>query len=344
MVRRVSNPPNPWERTQVEWLGEPPVATLEIYEEECRTALSGNDSPDLTMRWSVNPYRGCFHGCAYCYARRSHQYLGYGAGTDFERRIVVKTNIAARLRVELQKPGWRGDTIVFSGNTDCYQPVEAVYRLTRSCLEVCRDLDNPVSLITKGALIRRDLDLLAELAQRGRVRVFVSIAFDDDAMARRIEPFTSLPSQRFETLQLLSEAGVATGISLAPCIPGLNDGDIPRLLERAHRAGARQAFLSLVRLPGEVQPVFVQRLREAFPARAEKVLGALRELRGGNLGESRFGLRMHGEGPRWELIERMFTLHCRRLGLTRRATPEQLAPPSVERRRHGQALLFDPPA
>jgi DNA repair photolyase len=318
MSRPVSNPPNPWHSRHVEWLEEPPAARLEVFEEEAKTVLSSNDSPDVSFRWSVNPYRGCQHGCAYCYARASHQYLDLGAGTDFERKIVVKTNAPECLSLELARPSLRGETIVFSGNTDCYQPLEATYALTRRCLTVCRDRHNPVAVITKSALVRRDAALLAEIARRTHARVFVSIPFADADVARRIEPGASSPSRRFETLRILSEAGVPTGVSLAPLVPGLNESDVPEILERARAAGADVAFQTLVRLSAEVLPVFKQRIAEAFPERARKIASALREQRGGRWNDSRFGTRMHGEGPRWDAVRALFELHCRRLGFNAR--------------------------
>ena len=181
MPRPVSNPPNPWQSVHAEWLGEPPEAALEIYEEEARSIVAENESPDVGFRFSVNPYRGCFHACAYCYARPTHQYLGWGAGTDFDRKIVVKVNAPELLRRELTRKSWKGDTIVFSGVTDCYQPAEAVYGLTRRCLEVCREFRNPVGIVTKGALVRRDVDVLSALAREAEVVVYVSIPFADDA-------------------------------------------------------------------------------------------------------------------------------------------------------------------
>ncbi|MGH9367758.1 MAG: radical SAM protein [Thermoanaerobaculia bacterium] len=250
-----------------------------------------------------------------CYARPSHQYLGFGAGTDFERKIVVKVNAPELLRRELSRRSWQGETIVFSGNTDCYQPLEAVYGLTRRCLEVCEEFRNPVAVITKGALVRRDVELLARMAHKTPVSVGISIAFADDGVSRELEPGTSPPSQRFETLRILSEAGLQTAIAVAPVIPGLNDSDIAELLERARRAGARSAFITLLRLPAEVLPVFRERLEAAFPDRAPKIWSAVREVRGGKLNESAFGRRMHGEGPRWEAISSLFEAQCRRLGL-----------------------------
>ncbi len=314
MLKPISNPPNPWESTYVEYLGEPPEAKLEVFEEKPRTILAENESPDVGFRWSLNPYRGCFHACAYCYARTSHEYLGFGAGTDFDRKIVVKVNAPELLRREISRRSWKGETIIFSGNTDCYQPLEAVYELTRRCLEVCAEFRNPVAIITKGALVRRDADLLARMSREARVSVSLSIPFSDDAMSRAIEPNASLPSQRFETLRLLSAAGIRTGVGVAPVIPGLNDSQISAVLERARLAGATSAFMTLVRLAGQTLPVFRERLEQAFPRGASKVWSAIQQVRGGKLNESRFGHRMSGVGARWNAIHDLFDLECRRLG------------------------------
>ena len=343
MPRRVSNPPNPWVSVHAEWLGEPPAATLEVYEEEARTIIASNDSPDIGFEHSVNPYRGCFHACSYCYARPTHQYLGFGAGTDFERKIVVKTNAPERLRAELSRKSWKGDTLVFSGVTDCYQPLEAVYGITRRCLEVCREFRNPVGVVTKGALIRRDADVLAGLAREADATVYVSIPFADEATARAIEPNVASPAQRFETLAALSGAGIRTGVSLAPVIPGLNDSHMAEILARARQAGATGAFLTLLRLPAEVLPVFEERLKEAFPDRAARVWSAMRQVRGGRLYDSRWGARMEGSGPRWDAIESLFDVECRRLGLNADGEPKH-PKTSTFRRPSGspsQPTLFD---
>ena len=315
MIRRVSNPPNPWSSTEVEWLGEPPAVDLEIYEERAKRALAENDSPDVGFRWSLNPYRGCFSACAYCYARSSHQYLGFGAGTDFDTKIVVKTNIAEKLREEFLRPSWKGELIAISGNTDCYQPLEATYRLTRRCLEVCWEFRNPVALITKHMLIRRDVDVLAAMARETKVSAALSIPFADDPTGRAIEPGASLPSQRFETLRILADAGIDTAIAIAPVIPGLNDSHIAPLLERAKAAGAKSAFIILVRLSGQTLPVFEERLAQAFPDRARKIWNAIEEMRGGKRNETAWHDRMVGRGPRWKAIESLFDVECRRLGL-----------------------------
>jgi DNA repair photolyase len=246
MPRPVSNPPNPWDSLHAEWLGEPPAAELQVFEEEARSIIAENDSPDVGFRFSVNPYRGCFHACAYCYARPTHQYLGWGAGTDFDRKIVAKTNAPELLRRELARRSWRGDTLVFSGVTDCYQPLEAVYGLTRRCLETCLEFRNPVGVVTKGALVRRDADLLGALAREADATVYVSIPFADAETARAVEPNVAAPDQRLEAIAALSAAGVPTGVAVAPVIPGLTDSDIPRILARARAAGATKAFLTLL--------------------------------------------------------------------------------------------------
>ena len=315
MPRRVSNPPNPWITAHVEWLEEPPVAELEVYEEDAKSVLAENDSPDVGFRWSVNPYRGCQHACAYCYARPSHQYLGFGAGTDFDRRIVVKVNAPETLARELARRSWRRELIAFSGNTDCYQPLEASYGLTRRCLEVCLERRNPVHVITKGALIRRDVDVLAQLARRAEVGVSITIPFLDETVARKIEPGAPTPAKRFQTMRALADAGIRVGIGIAPLVPGLNESDVPGLLERAKASGASSAFLTLLRLPKEVLPVFRERVAETLPERAKHIESAILDVRGGRMNDPGFGTRMHGSGPRWDAVERLFEIHCRRNGL-----------------------------
>ncbi len=321
-MRPISNPPNPWLSTHVEYLDEPPTSELRVYEELARSALSENDSPDVGFRWSVNPYRGCQHACAYCYARPSHQYLGFGAGTDFESRIVVKTNVHERLALELARPAWKRELVAFSGNTDCYQPLEASYALTRRCLEVCLARRTPVGVITKGTLVRRDIDVLAELARGPGASVHVSIPFLEERVGRALEPGAPSPRRRLETLELLSRAGIETGVALSPIVPGLNESDIAGILEAARASGATSAFMTLLRLPAEVLPVFRERLARAFPERVRRVENGLREMKLGAWNRSSFGLRMRGSGPRWEALERLFEIQCRRLGLNRGA-PER---------------------
>ncbi|MGC4098753.1 MAG: PA0069 family radical SAM protein [Nitrospira sp.] len=313
-MRQISNPPNPFESQHRDLLEPAGAAKLTLYADDSREILSRNDSPDLPFRWSVNPYRGCFHACAYCYARPSHEYWGFGAGTDFESKIVVKEDAPRLLRRAFDKPSWQGELIVFSGNTDCYQPVEAEYGLTRACLEVCADYRNPVGIITKGSLILRDLDVLVRLQREASVLVYFSIPFSSDDIARKVEPHVPSSTKRFAAMQALSDAGIPTGISIAPVIPGLNDDDIPELLDRAYRTGARTAAYSLLRLSGSLESVFLERIREAFPERIGKITNRLREVRGGTLTESRFFNRQAGQGPYWQLIEQLFALARRRAG------------------------------
>jgi DNA repair photolyase len=328
--RRVANPPNPWASAHVEWLDEPPPVAVEVFEEDARSIVASNDSPDVGFEHSVNPYRGCQHACAYCYARPSHQYLGLGAGTDFDTKIVVKRNAPELLRRELAGRRWaRGRaTLAFSGVTDCYQPLEASYALTRRCLEVCDEHRHPVAVITKSALVRRDAALLARMSARGGAHVSVSIPFASDADARALEPFASAPTTRFETLRRLADAGVPVGVALAPLVPGIGDAQVPEILARARAAGATSAFMVLLRLPAEVRPVFEERLHASHPERAAKVLNALRDMRGGALYRAEFGARMHGEGARWEAVHQLFRVHCRRLGLEHERGAEPAGPAS----------------
>ena len=250
---------------------------------------------------------------------------------------MVKTNVAERLRATFDRKSWKGELITFSGNTDCYQPLEASYALTRACLQACLEYQNPVQLITKSKLIRRDAELIAEIHRRAAARVTLSIPFVDDGMAREIEPYASSPTKRFETVRVLRDAGVPVSVSLGPVIPGLNDDQIPAVLERAADAGAQAAFLIMIRLPREVLPVFSERVREAFPLRADKVLNTIRHVRQGTMNDSRFGSRMRGRGPRWTAIEQLFEMHRRRVGLE---PSEPLEPASTFRRPSDQLSLF----
>lgn len=342
MRRPISNPPNPWHEAHVEWLGPRPDVELEIYEIESRSILSKNDSPDIPFTYSLNPYQGCYHGCAYCYARPSHQRLGHGAGTDFERKLMVKTNAVALLRETFARRSWTGEAIVISGNTDCYQPLEASYRLTRGVLETCLEFRNPIAIITKGGVLQRDVALLGQLARVASVEVFITIPFLEEEVRRVLEPFAAPIAKRFESLRMLREEGVTTGVSLSPIIPGLNDSDVPALLEQAREAGAERAFMSLLRLPGEVKDVFFERVREGLhPKRVEKITNALIEMRGGQLYDPRFGQRMSGQGKRWQLVEQLFELHCRRLGLNKQRVAEEPAVVSTFARPKRQLALFD---
>lgn len=312
----IANPPNPWRSAEVEYLEEIPRAELEIYEDHSKEILSHNDSPDLGFSYSVNPYRGCMHACAYCYARPSHEYLSFGAGTDFETKITVKRRAPELLRAAFERPSWKGELLVFSGVTDCYQPLEASLRLTRACLEVCAEYRQPVSLITKAPLVERDLDVLQELARTARVSVNLSIPFWDQAHARAIEPGVATPRRRIQTVEKLAKAGIPVGVMVAPIIPGLGDQDMPKVLQAAREAGATRAGYVLLRLPGSVKAVFEQRLRDDLPLHAEKVLHRIQETRGGKLYDPRFSKRQRGEGLYAETIARLFEATTRRLGFS----------------------------
>jgi DNA repair photolyase len=314
-MRPMQNPPNPWLSTECEYLEEPPDAKLEVYEDHTREIVASNDSPDLGFKFSVNPYRGCFHACAYCYARPSHEYLGLGAGTDFDRKITVKPNAPQLLREAFEKPSWKGDLIAFSGVTDCYQPLEASYRVTRGCLEVCAEYRNPVGIITKAPLIERDLDVLTKLSKVTRVGITLSIPFWDRAVAHAIEPYVATPERRMTTVKRLADAGLDVSVNVAPIIPGLNDSQMPKILELAKAAGAKRAGYTFLRLPGSVAKVFEERLREQLPLSADKVLSRIREARGGKLYDSRWGIRGHGEGHYANSIGDLFDQTTRRLGL-----------------------------
>jgi DNA repair photolyase len=314
-LRRVWNPPNPYLSEHREYLEEPPVAELEVWEDRSRSILSRNDSPDLGFRWSVNPYRGCFHACAYCYARPYHEYLGLGAGTDFERKLFVKPDAAALLDAAFRKPSWKGELVMFSGITDCYQPLEAAWGLTRACLDVCERRANPVSIVTKSALVRRDAELLGRLALRAPLTVAFSLPFLDEGVSRRIEPGAPTVARRFEAMRELAAAGVRVGIAVAPIIPGLNDRDVPGLLRRAKENGASFAFRSLLRLPGSVREVFLRRLAQEMPESAARIENRIREVRGGELSEARFGRRFRGTGRYWEAIDTLWDLWLKRSGL-----------------------------
>src|SRR5438094_1448211 len=336
--RPISNPPNPWLSTEVEYLEEIPPAELEVYEDHTREILAHNDSPDVGFSWSVNPYRGCFHACAYCYARPSHEYLGFGAGTDFESKLVVKRDAAALLREAFLKPSWRGELVVFSGATDCYQPVEASLGLTRACLEVCAEFRNPVAIITKAALILRDLDLLRRLHEEAAIRVFLSIPFAHDPMARKVEPQAPSVTKRLATLETIAEAGIPTGVSIAPVIPGLNDDQMFEILQKARAAGARTAFYSLLRLPGSVEPVFLERIAAAFPDRLKKITHRLREVRGGLLNRNQFFDRHRGKGAYGELLDQLFLTAKRKAGFPEEQ--DSLLPPTFRRPQPEQIGLF----
>ncbi len=340
--------PNRFATTEVVWVDEhSPPLHLEVSFDTSRSILSTNDSPDLDFTYSVNPYRGCAHACAYCYARPTHEYLGFGAGTDFDRKIVVKRDAPELLRHALSSAKWdRSHVLMFSGVTDCYQPLERSYELTRGCLKVCHELEQPLGIITKGVTIERDLDVLGALAARGLVTVTISIPFADEACARALEPMVTTPARRFRIIAALASAGVPVGVNVAPIVPGLGDEQMVSVLEQAKEAGASWAGWTLLRLPGATRMVFEQRLRELLPLRAEKVLARLRESHGGKLYDARFGKRGRGDGPHAEMIGALFERAAVRLGLrtgmasAQRAAVEGAASETPPAPKKAQLTLF----
>lgn len=317
MLRRLplANPVSRFDASFVEYDDEfQPEQGQEVFEDNGTGILSRNDSPDVPFSVSVNPYRGCAHGCAYCYARPSHEYWGFGAGTDFERKLVVKRKAPELLREAFDKKTWTGDQIVFSGNTDCYQPLERQFELTRRCLKVCLDYHNPVFIITKSALIERDLDVLTQLHERAFVGVAISIPFWQPKVARVVEPYVPTPQRRVEVIRKLSAAKIPVAVLVSPLIPGLADSDVIPILEAAREAGACTAYSGMVRLPGPVKDVFIECIRKGFPDRAGKILSRIREMRNGELNDSQFFTRHRGSGTYIETVQRMFTTTSARLG------------------------------
>jgi DNA repair photolyase len=320
----------------------------ELLSDRSRSLITHNDSPDVGFSFSLNPYRGCEHGCIYCYARPTHEYLGFSAGLDFETRILVKEEAPELLRRELAAPGWRREALAMSGVTDPYQPVERRLGITRGCLEVLAAARQPVAVITKSELVTRDLDLLAELARHQAARVCLSITTLDGELARRMEPRASHPRERLKAVAECAAAGVPVGVMVAPVVPAITDHEIPRILEAAAAAGARWAGYTVMRLPGAVAGLFEAWLERHYPDRKEKVLHRIRELRGGRLNDPRFGSRMRGEGIFAEQIHALFTSARRRHGLDQ-PLPELSAaafhrPPTADRGRRqgtaGQLPLF----
>ena len=296
--------------------GEAPERVpTKIFIDHSSSVISRNNSPDLGFEASLNPYRGCEHGCAYCYARPTHEYLGFSAGLDFESRIVIKPDAPRLLRAEFMKPRYRPATLNMSGVTDCYQPLEKKLRITRGCLEVLAEFRHPVVLITKNRLVTRDVDLLAELAHHNAAAVCLSVTSLDAKLAHKLEPRASAPQQRIEAIRTLHAAGVPVGASLAPVIPGLNDHEMPAILDAVAAAGARFAFYTIVRLPFAVKDVFANWLEVNFPDRKEKILGRIRESQGETMAHREFGRRFTGTGVWSEQIEQMFRVSMRRCGL-----------------------------
>lgn len=285
----------------------------QLIRDSSRSVITRNESPDVPFRQSINPYRGCEHGCIYCFARPSHAYLGYSPGLDFETRLHYKPDAAQLLRDALARPGYRCEPIALGVNTDAYQPAERSLKITRSLLEVLLETRHPVNIITKGALIERDLDLLQKLAAQGLVQVMVSLTTLDGELARRMEPRAAAPARRLRVIETLANAGVPVGVMMAPMIPYLNDSEMTGVLESARQAGARQAGYVLLRLPLEVADMFADWLESHYPLRASRVLARIRDCRGGRDNDSRFGHRMRGEGVFADLISKRFAQAVQRL-------------------------------
>lgn len=309
----------------------------EYLQDDTRSVLSFNDSPDIGFRASVNPYRGCEHGCAYCYARPYHEYLGFSAGRDFETKIMVKTNAPELLRAELSSAKWKPQPLAMSGVTDCYQPVEKKLQITRGCLKVLAEFRNPVVIVTKNHLVTRDIDILGELASHDASVVYISITTLDPGLALRLEPRASLPTHRLNAIELLARANIPVNVLMAPIIPGLTDHEIPAVLRAAREAGARSAAYTMLRLPYGVKDVFKGWLDEHIPGEAAKILGRIKDVRGGKLNDSRFGNRMRGEGEIADQVAQMFGIIRTREGLR---IPSELSAASFRNPAGEQLGLF----
>ena len=300
-------------RIDPEW--EPPTPKTAFFVDDTQTLITKNESPDLSFDASLNPYRGCEHGCSYCYARKFHEFLGFSSGVDFEAKIMVKPRAPELLRAEMGRKSWQPTKLALSGVTDCYQPVERKLRITRGCLEVLAEFRNPVVVITKNHLVTRDVDVLAELARWQCGAVLISITTLDRELAASMEPRASGPAMRLRAIRTLADAGIPVGVSVAPVIPGLNDNEIAPILEAARGAGAQFATYSLVRLQGTVADVFTEWLeRHVSTVKMDTILARIRESHGGRLGDSRPGVRMTGEGERAAQIGQLFRALSRRLG------------------------------
>ncbi|HSG81558.1 MAG TPA: PA0069 family radical SAM protein [Gemmatimonadota bacterium] len=317
-----------------------PAPRTVLYRDFTRTVIARNDSPDVGFETSINPYRGCEHGCVYCYARPYHEYFGLSAGLDFETKIFVKEDAPRLLRVELSKPGWTPQVLALSGVTDPYQPAERRLKITRGLLEVLAEFRNPVGIVTKNYLVTRDLDHLRQLARFQAAAVTISVTTLDDELQRIMEPRTSSPARRLAAIARLAEAGIPVSVNVAPVIPGLTDHELPRILEAAAGAGATGAAYLVLRLPHGVKGLFEGWLAQHFPDRKDKVLNRIRSLRDGRLSDARFGKRHRGEGPWAAQLANLFQVTCRRLGLGREGP--RLSAAAFRRPPRGvQLRLFD---
>ena len=338
------NPENRFERLKIEpdpeSLQNEPNRKIktEYFVDNSKDILAKNDSPDIAFTYSLNPYRGCEHGCIYCYARPSHEFFGLSAGLDFETKIMVKRDAPELLEKRFRSPNWVPQVVAMSGNTDCYQPAEKELKITRRCLEVFLQFRNPVGIVTKNALILRDLDILKELAKFKLVQATLSVTTLDNKLARRMEPRTSAPLKRLEALKQLTEAGIPTNVNVAPVIPGLTDHEMTAILREAASRGVKRAAYILLRLPHSVKTLFVTWLQKHFPNRALKVLHAVQETRAGRLNDPYFSTRMRGEGVRAEAIARVFELSCQKFGLN--LEEAELSTEYFRRVHEGQGELF----
>lgn len=332
-----ANPENRYERIHVDFDAEieddgtPPTL---FYRDVTRTILARNDSPDIGFQFSLNPYRGCEHGCIYCYARPSHAYLNLSPGLDFETRIFAKVNAAERLLEELGKPSYICETISLGANTDPYQPAEREWKLTRGILEVASQCRQPVGIVSKSALVERDLDLLAPMAEKGLVAVFISVTTLDHSLARRMEPRASAPARRIEAIRRLSQAGVPVGVMVAPIVPFLTDAEMEHILEVASEAGAVSAGYILMRLPFEVKTLFRDWLEQHYPLKAAHVMSRVQAMRGGRDNDPNFGSRMCGTGELADMLRARFEMACKRLGLNenrRKLDTSQFRRPGADR-------------
>ena len=325
---------------------EDDLSALETHvtEERVRSIISHNDSPDIPFTQSINPYAGCEHGCVYCYARPTHAYRNLSPGIDFETRLFAKVNAAEKLREELSRPGYRCDVISIGANTDPYQPIEREYRITRSILEVCAAFNQPVGIVTKNAMVERDLDILAPMARKRLASVFISVNNLDHDLARRMEPRCSAPARRLQAMRAVSAAGVPVGVLVAPVVPFLNDHQIEAVLEAAWESGARQAGYVLMRLPWEVKDLFREWLERHYPLKAKHVMSRVHAMRGGRDNDPQFGSRMRGTGELARLLAQRFEKACERFGFNAGARNASLDTTQFRvPQRSGQLSLFGDP-
>ncbi|HKI78835.1 MAG TPA: PA0069 family radical SAM protein [Ignavibacteriaceae bacterium] len=323
------NPPNRFEKFHVEETediydehsyeddSERKIETV-FYKDHSKTVISKNNSSDIPFDYSFNPYRGCEHGCVYCYARPTHEFLGFSLGIDFETKIMIKENGAELLRLEFEKKSYVPKLIMFSGDTDCYQPIEKKLEITRKALKVCLEYRNPVSIITKNSLILRDIDILREMAKMNLVTTMLSITSLDKILISKMEPRTATPERKLNTIQKLSEAEIPVGVNIAPVISGLTDGEIPEILRQSAKRGATYASYILLRLPLSLKEIFIKWLEAEFPDRKEKILNKIREMRDGKLNESEIGKRFKSKGQQAEAIRNLFYISCRKYNLNQR--------------------------